>query len=72
MKFRAGVEKLAESIDSMESASLESDIRKMATDVVKEHESGAIEEQKKVKISIRLFEEWKSTNNSDSHAFPDL
>lgn len=37
-------------MESMESASLESHLHKLATDAVKEHESEEIEEQKKVKI----------------------
>lgn len=51
MKFRSGIEKLAESIESMESASFETDLHKLATDTVKEHESAEIEEQKRVRMS---------------------
>lgn len=54
MKFRAGIEKLAESIESMESASFESDLHKLATDTAKEHESGEIEEQKKVILNFTI------------------
>lgn len=58
MKFRSGIEKLAESIESMESASLESDLHKLAADTVKEYESEEIAEQKKVRIpNFIIFKE---------------
>lgn len=47
-KFRAAVDKLAESSASLETASLEDTIHSLVVDTVKQNELTEIEEQKKV------------------------
>lgn len=47
-KFKSAVEKLAESIDTMEAASFDTVLHTFASNTAKEHEKNDIDEQKKV------------------------